>query len=1167
MHFNTLNNAIGVLPRWLRQILLVMRITTLILLTALLQVSASSLAQKISIDKKNASIQTILNEISEQSGYDFFYDANALKKIKPISINVKNTDLDDAIKKSLEGLPLSYSIDNKTVVIKEAKASLLDRVSNAVSAVFRNIDVRGRVLDEKGQPLPNASIRVKGKGTVINTNQKGEFEIKGLEENAVLVVSYVGYKTREVPVNNDREINIALEADLQTMDAVIVVGYSTQNRSKITGAVSQVGEEVFKNRPITNIAQGLQGAIPNVNITFGDGQLNRGGSFNIRGFTSITGGSALVLIDGTPGNINLVNPEDVESVSVLKDAASAAIYGARAAFGVILVTTKKGKTDQTQIRYTNNFGTGRPTRVPSVVDDPITAATIQNQAYRGYIGTDAPDMLNVISYLEQRKANPGLPELGVDASGNFIRGANTDWYKEFFNNSAPFSKNYLSIAGSKSNTSYFLSAGHEKQNGMFRTATDDYNRYSVRLKLDNQLADWIKVFNNAEFNQGIYDSPNKFVSDGGFNVYRYLSLYANPYEAIRTPNGNYTLAGMSVFGQLENAGRSINNGRVLKNTFGVQTNFLNNKLRINGDFTYFQTQSQNDVQYFRLKYENRPNSIVNFNNPDYYQATFSENVHQIINLFSEYEQRINNHHFKGLIGFNQELNKYKGVNARRDENITSGLGSINLTNGIATLGGSEFEWALRGVFGRINYDFKDRYLIEFNGRYDGTSRFASSSRFGFFPSVSAGWVLSKEVFFAPLTNTFDLVKFRGSYGSLGNQQVDNYAYISTMNPYVSADLLDLNGQLPLAIQAPGLIPQNLTWETSSTLNLGFDLSAFKSRLQLGFDWYDRKTTNMLTKGRTLPAVLGTLEPKANAADLSTKGWEFSVGWKDQLTLFNKPFSYNASFVLSDNRSVITRYDNPNKLLNDYYVGMEIGELWGFRSSLFQSDTESAKHADQSKWHLFPGKPLAGDVKFEDVNGDGVISLGNNTVDNPGDQVIIGNSSPRYSYGANLGFSLGNFSVDAFVQGIGKRDFWPGIESAMFWGFYNRWNQPVYDHIANNYWTPENTGAYYPRLRAYEALTTDRSLGVQQTRYLQDASYLRLKSLTIGYTLPLKYIQKVKMSNAKIFFSGQNLFESTRLSKAFDPEGINDEMDSSRLNGTGFVYPLQRTLTFGLEVNF
>lgn len=1059
-----------------------------------------------------------------------------------------------------------YSLIAILTLFVNVKSASAD--SGATSIDRQNL-IKGRITDSfTGEPLPGAKIEAKGTSAATSTDNEGRFSLNVPQGTKLLIVSYLGYKSEEIEINGRSTINIPLTSDVQALNDVIVVGYGTQSRAKVTGAISQVGSEVFKNRPIVNLAQGLQGAIPNLNISFGDGQLNRGGTFNIRGFTSINGGSPLILIDGTPGNINLLNPEDVESVTVLKDASSAAIYGARAAFGVILVTTKKGQSGKPQIRYTNNFGTGKPIRVPDVIDNSLEAATIQNEAYRGYAGTDAPGMAVIIDYLKQREANPSLPELGVDASGNFIRGANTDWYGEFYNNDAPFSKNYLSIAGAMANTNYFLSAGHEVQHGIFKTATDDYTKYSLRFKLDNQLSSWINVFNNLELNKGIYDSPNKFVSDGGYNVYRYLSLYANPYEAIRTPNGNYTLAGMSVFGQLNDAGRTIQKDQILKNTLGFRTNFFNNKLRVNGDYTYFLTQGRDDIQYFRLQYENRQNVMANFTNPDYYSSAFAENAHQIVNLYTEYEEQFNDHYFKGIIGFNQELYQADRFNARRDENITKGLGSLNLTNGIPTLGAAKSEWALQGYFGRLEYDYKSKYLVKLIGRYDGTSRFAKETRFGFFPSVSAGWVVSNEEFFKPVSNIFNTLKFTGTYGSLGNQLVSTYAYISSMVPYTAADLLEVGGQRPLAINAPGLTPFNLTWETATTLNLNFDASLLKNRLNVGFDWYTRDTKNMLTKGRTLPSVLGTAEPKENAADLRTKGWELSLKWNDQIQLLEKPFSYNFGFVLSDNRSHITRFDNPNKLLSDsYYEGMEIGEIWGYKTlGFFKTDEESASHADQSKLHLFPGLPKAGDIKFEDTNGDGVINFGNNTVDNPGDRQIIGNTTPRYNYGFNMGFSWANFSVDVFLQGVGKRDFWPGIESGIFWGFYNRWNQPVYSHIAGNYWTPDNTEAYFPRLRAYEALTTDRSLGAVQTRYLQDASYLRLKNLTLGYSLPKSFVSKLKLQGTRVFFSGQNLFEWTKLSEAFDPEGINDDGDVSRVNGTGFIYPIQRTYTFGLEIN-
>lgn len=1043
--------------------------------------------------------------------------------------------------------------------------------------------VSGVVQNEQGEKMPGVSVKATpGNGHSPSyqvTDEKGWFRFNQLMpgEKYSFTFSFVGYRPQQLDgytIRNGEPVNLVIRMKLRddSLAQVVVVGYGTQKRSNVTGAISQVGPEVFEDRPVTNVAQALQGAIPNLNITFSDGQIGRGGNFNVRGYTSINDGGPLILIDGTPGDINLLNPEDVASVTVLKDAASAAIYGARAAFGVILVTTRKAKSGQLQVRYSGSMGWSTPTRLPHVINDPLAAATLQNEAYKGFAGSDQPGMPAVIAYLQQRQQDPSLPALGVDASGNFIRGANTDWYHEFYNDKLPFSKHYLSVAGGKGNTNYFISAGYLKQDGAFRTATDNYKRYNFRLKLDNQVTDWIKLYDNVEMVQGIYDAPNKIVS-GGMNVYRYLSLFANPYEAIRTPNGNYTQAGMLTFGQLENGGRTKQKSQLLKNTLGFQTNFFNNRLHVNGDYTIVVTQNRNDVQNLRLKYESRPGVISNYSNPDYYQSSMGENYDHIVNLYADYEQSFGQHHLKGLIGYNQELNKYSYFSSRRDDNITPEQGSIDLSSGIATVGDDKREWATLGVFYRLNYDWKDRYLLELNGRYDGTSRFPDSSRFGFFPSVSAGWIVSREPFFEPLKKAVNNFKVRASYGSLGNQLVGEYDYIQPMSVYKATDVID--GVQPLAIRMPGLVPLDFTWETATTLDFGADLTTLNNRLDIGFDWYNRRTIKMLTKGRTLPAVLGAAEPRQNAADLSTKGWEFSLRWNDQFKLGNKPFSWHFSVVLADSRSFITRFDNPNKFLGSpgFYEGMEIGEIWGYHTlGFFSSDDEYIKYGVdqrkvQSTSYSLNGHPLAGDLKFEDRNGDKKIDNGANTANDPGDMYKIGNSQPRYSYGIGAGASWNGISLDVFLQGIGKRDFWPGIESGIFWGFYNRWNQPVYDHIYNNYWTPENPDAYFPRLRAYDALNGTRQLGVKQTRYLQNAAYLRVKNITLGYTLPARWMHSVGISSAKLFFSGQNLFEFTKLSKAFDPETIGDEADSGTSNGNGFVYPIQRTYTFGLDVNF
>lgn len=1035
--------------------------------------------------------------------------------------------------------------------------------------------VKGMIRDEKGAVLIGVSVVAtdveKKTRTGALSDDHGNFSITKLPAGKyTFSFSLIGYEKKEYAgytVNQDSHITLAvkMQQEDKLLSQVLVVGYGTRKKEEITGAVNQAGKEVFESRPITNVAQGLQGVIPNLNITFADGRADRGGSFNLRGVTSINGGGPLILVDGVEGDVNMINPEDVESVSVLKDAASSAIYGARAAFGVILVTTKKGAKGKVNVHYSNSLGYSSPMGLPSVIKDPLEAATIQNEAYRGYYGGDNPDMLLVIDYLRKRQADPSLPTMGIDANGKWIRGGNTDWYKAFFNDKQPFAKNFLSISGGTDKINYYISGGAQSQDGTFRVATDKYRRYNFRSRLEFQVADWLKVFTNSEYDQGKNDAPNNLVN-GNFNAYRYLSLFASPYEVIKTPNGNWSQAGMLVFGSLVDGGREIQTRQIFRNTIGFKTNFFDNTLRINGDATIVQNQNRYERKARQLKYENIPGTISNYSNSDFYYTSFDENIYSAVNLYAEYERHLGKHHIDLLAGYNQEQSTTKWFSAQANNNISDSYASLNLTSGEQKVADSYNDWALRGLFYRASYNFDRRYFIEANGRYDGTSRFPSGNRFGFFPSVSAGWLMSEEHFFSVLKSAVNSFKLRASYGSLGNQQTGNYAYYSTMSVGKIGAVLD--GTRPLGTYAPGLVAQSLTWEAARTLDFGMDIGLLKNRLEIGADWYNRQTINMLTKSKSLPAVLGTGEPRTNAADLSTKGWELSLKWRDELKVGSKPFGYNVSVVLSDSRTHITRYDNPTNFLGDYYVGQELNGIRGYiTEGFFQSDDEYKTHADQQKVSAIPykvsGHPLAGDIKFKDVDGDNDINNGKNTLDDPGDQVLIGNSSPRYSYGVNLGANWSGFDLNVFFQGIGKKDFWPGSESGNFWGFYNRWNQPVYEHIYNNYWTPEHTDAYFPRLRAYQALNGGNALTVAQTRYLQNAAYLRLKNVSLGYTIPSKITRLAKIDRVRVYFSGQNLFTWTKLSKAFDPEAIGDDGG----NGNGFVYPMQRTYTFGLDINF
>lgn len=1051
----------------------------------------------------------------------------------------------------------------------------------AIEAQDTRPRVNGIVQNEKGEPLENASVSVSNKKTNFRTgtftNAKGEFSISSLPEGGPyrFFFSSVGYEVKEMNgymVSGTKRISLVvrLKAEDKSLSQVVVVGYGTRKKEDITGAINQTGKDVFENHPVTNVGQALQGVIPNLNISFGDGQLNRGATFNIRGFNSINGGSPLILIDGVEGDINLINPEDIASVSVLKDAASAAIYGARASFGVILVTTKKGQKSKIAIRYSDNIGYGKATYLPHVITDPLAAAELQNLAYKGYAGIDNSGMLPIINYLQQRKADPTLPETGINTSNNtWLFGANTDWYKAFYSDHQAFSKHYLNISGGSDKMDFFLSGGMQSQDGAFKVATDTYKRYNFRSKLGFQAFDWLRMYNNSEFNQGIYNTPNKFVN-GNYNIYRYLSLFASPYYSIKTPNGNYTQAGMLTFGDLTDGGREIEKSQIFRNTTGFQAKFFGNSFRINGDFTAMWTQDRDDRKARTLKYESSPGVISNYSNKDFYQSSYDEAMYTVTNLYAEYENTFYKHHLDILAGVNQELNKDRQFQGSITNNLSDQYGSLNLASGTSLVSDNNSDWAVQGLFSRLAYNYDHRYMLEFNGRYDGTSRFPSSDRYGFFPSVSAGWLVSHEKFFEPVKNIFSSLKLRGSYGSLGNQQVSNYAYIPTMSFGQITNII--NGIHPIATSAPGLVSSNLTWETARTLDFGTDMALLQSRLELGFDWYNRRTINMLTKSKQLPAVLGTTEPKTNAADLSTYGWELSFKWQDEFKLLHKPFRYNITVVVSDNTTRITKYDNPNKYLGDYYAGQKVGEIWGYETDGFFSTDDAYKtSADQSKVsgvsYSVDGHPMAGDIRFKDLNGDKLIYNGQNTVTDHGDMKIIGNNTPRYAYGVNLGASWYHFDLGIFFQGIGKRDLWPGVESGIFWGFYNRWNQPVYDQIYGNYWTPTHTDAYFPRPRAYIASASGNSLTFPQTRYLQNAAYLRLKNITMGYSFSPSILSRVKISSLRLFASGQNLLTWTKLSKAFDPETIGDDPDTNTSNGNGFVYPIQKTFTVGMDLTF
>lgn len=1058
----------------------------------------------------------------------------------------------------------------------------------AVETTAQQKSVSGTVTDDTGQPLPGVTVVIKGttQGTV--TNVDGEYTIPNIPDNATLQFSFVGMRTQEVVVGNQTTINVQMVVDAIGVDEVVVVGYGTQKKINLTGAVEQVSSDVLENRPINNVTQALQGVVPNLNINLADGKPIRSASYNVRGASSIgQGGSALVLIDGVEGDPSLLNPNDIESISVLKDAASAAIYGARGTFGVILITTKSPQAGRITVNYTMNYGLKSPTAVPDFVTDGYVFAKNFSEAYNAWNDySRIPSSINKtqrfsLAYLEElkrRSENPDLPDYEIDSNGNYIYYGNTDWYGLLYKDNLTSIDQNLSVSGSNDRISYYISGRYNDQEGLFRYNSDDYSVYNFRAKGEVKITDWFTLDNNTEYSQQKYHQPLNVGEGGG--IWRNIADEGHPTSPMFNPDGTLTHSASYTVGDMWYGKNGEDTNRTLiKNTTGLTAKLFDNKLRIRGDFTF----STNNQSKFRRRVQvpfSRQEGVVN------YVGTTTNDIRRInaetkylaTNIYGEYENTFNeDHYLKIMTGFNYEESTYESFQASRNGILFEDAENISLTIGenIAT-DGSYNKWRVAGQFYRINYSFKERYLIELNGRLDASSKFPSDQQTAFFPSISVGYRLSNESFWNVSEDVISNLKFRASYGSLGNGNVSPYSYIELFN--ISQLGRVINGTRPAVTSQPNVIPEGLTWETATTKNIGIDLAFVANKLNITGDVYQRLTKDMYTTGLPVPAIFGASVPKGNYADMETNGWELSISWRDRFNLSSKPFSYDIRFILADNKSVITKFNNPEKLLSNYYEGMELGEIWGFvTEGLFQSEAEVQSHANQSYLQVSSNNIwLPGDIKFADLDDDGKIDRGLDRVSDPGDQAVVGNSSPRYTYGFNFGANWNNFFFSAFLQGVGKQDWFPDREASFFWGQYNRpYNKLPKWHL-DNVWSEDNPNAFLPRYRGYTVLGSSRELGVVQSRYIMDVAYIRLKNIQLGYNIPQSLMQNVSfLSSVKLYVSGENLLSWSPLYKTttdFDVENIGGSdpeltSGSGRRSGNVLNYPMLKTVSFGISATF
>ena len=1061
--------------------------------------------------------------------------------------------------------------------MQAAEASTTTGVASVEQA--GTLTVKGRVVDSTGEALIGVSVAVKGGSTGAITDIDGNYSLK-VQRGQTLVFSYIGYKSQELPVKSNI-LNVTMKDDAQALDEVVVVGFGTQKKVNLTGSVGVVDSKALEARPITNLAQGLQGVVPGLQISFTSGELNQNGSMNVRGTGTIgdgSSGSPLVLIDGMEGDLNSINPQDVENISVLKDAAASSIYGSRAPFGVVLVTTKNGAKGKTKVNYNNNFRWAAPIVVPEQADSYSFAAYYNEAALNNGGGTrfSAETMQRILDFQNGNLADPiPVKADGVNWDDAWLKGnANTDWYDVLYNDWSFSQEHNLSFNGGTEKMNYYVSGNIMDQGGLLKFNQEDLQRLSVNAKFNVELAKWARLNISSRFTRSEYGKPTKL----GSSFFEDMPRQTWPVIPVYDTNG-YLFGNSNPVLALQDGGRTTSQSDYLYQQLGLRLEPVKNWVT-HLDFNYRSKRYDwHESTYYTYVHNALGEEVLNSKgNTSGVRENTERTDYVNLNAYSEYSFSLEQaHNFKVMAGFQMEHNKWHAFSGGRQGIIVDGYDEIDITTGLnysgttvpPTIGGSTTRWSTAGFFGRINYDYKGRYLAEVNLRYDGSSRFRSDKRWNLFPSFSLGWNVAREAFWEPMENIINTFKVRGSYGELGNQNTSKtYPTYQVMTISSNAGTWLQNGKKPNIAKMPSLISSSLTWERVKNWNVGLDWGLFNNRLSGSFDYFVRKTTDMVGPAPTLPEILGTDVPKTNNTDLKTYGFELSISWKDRL---KNGFGYNATFLLSDSQTKILDYPNTNLSIGTYTAGHLTGEIWGYETiGIAKSQEEMDAHLASlpeggqdrlgSKWG-------AGDIMYADLDGNNKIDPGSSTYDDHGDLKLIGNSTPRFHFGIDLGADWKGFDVRAFFQGVMKRDYWPTTRNSYFWGATteNVWYAVGFkqhlDYFREKpyYGLDTNLDSYYPR-----PLQGNGKNVQKQTRYLQDASYIRLKNLQIGYTVPSRLVRKIGVSKLRIFFSGENLWTGTKLPDMMDPETIFGGV-STTFGLNGQAYPISKSVSFGLNV--
>ena len=1155
--------------------LMIMKLTAVFLMISFLGTFAAesySQNKKITLDLKQTTVEEALSKIEDQSEFYFFlYSEKIIDVNRKISLDIKEQTIDKVLNTLFAGTDVTYKIKDRIIVLSTPEIM----EENFDSDFFwQQKTVQGLVTNAEGEPLPGVTVVIKGttRGTI--TNADGEYNLSAVPEDATLSFSFVGMSTQEVIVGTQTRIDITMEEETIGMDEVVVVGYGTQKKSHLTAAVDQIEGEVLDNRPLRSVADGLQGMVAGLNVRAPSGAPEATPNLNIRGFTGF--GSTeqpLVLVDGVEREISTINPNDIASVSVLKDGAASAIYGSRAPFGVVLITTKSGeKGEDMKINYSANMRYGQPFMLPEI-QDSYKWAKMMNEAYRNHPGGGRAAPFNELQ-VQRMEAfaagdfdnavfdglNPEHVPYGTFAISPTQWGkhwdtfANTDWIDIAMLDIVPSQQHNIGVSGGGENTSYYAGLGYNESVGIF-DGPNYKKRYTALVKIDTEITNWLDFNLSTNYVKTDEKGPNYRGAGRNYGTFFNNTARAHPHRNTINPNGSY-----GRFNHLpgilgEDGTEKYDQNRIILSggfTFKPFKDFY-----LKGKYTWRNTTSnydRNTLQSFQIlpngtvattqRTERQTSIVKSYDNADYHT----------IDLHASYTKTLNGvHNFFALAGYQEEENYYTRLRGSATDFYSPSVPTISTSAANFQTSDRITDWATRGFFGRFSYNYDEKYFLEFNARRDATSRFLADDRWGFFPSVSAAWNVAREDFW-PLEDLVSQFKPRGSWSTSGNANVGLYPFYPSINTSLSNTII-LGGDLVSTASMPGLVSDQLTWAKPTTFDVGFDLIALNNRLEVNYDWYQRTVRDQFGPPPSLPESLGTSVPNSNNAVSETRGWEIKLSWRDKaLDLLGKPVNYQLQFRMSDYIGYVVEYedDGTGSRSGQWTPGEVFGQNYYYSSNgIMQNAEELYANPIQGGTWYYPG-----DLAMKDLNGDGEINSGTiGTWYSMGDIQKNGFNYPRKSYGISMKLDWNNFDVSFLLDGVMQ---WTRYSGNMYvWGTSGSiWFAPYYEQHADlGYWSPDNTNAFYPR-----NTLSGKNRGRANDQYLLDLSHLRVRNLQIGYNIPRVLLQKFKLDRIRLYVSGENLgFIYYNSFIKYDPELI------AASSGQG--YPPQRYFSFGVNVTF